>query len=132
MKERDIMHEAGSYWVGRTATSYTVYRAGVTHSTPDSSYPVDPDGLSVAIARCKYLASRPPGFTLTRTLAGGYSATIPPGPEPDREILRHAVEAFGHLVGRGSRLTGPELAQRIRNVYTHPRAAEVAAILERY
>jgi hypothetical protein len=52
-----IYHEAGDFWVGRTyrPPSYTVYRSGVTHSTPDSSYPSTADGLSLAIARCDYL-----------------------------------------------------------------------------
>lgn len=56
MRESDIMHENGPYWVGRTTGSYTVYRSGVTHSTPDSSYAKTPDGLSIAIARADYLA----------------------------------------------------------------------------
>lgn len=58
MKESDIKHERGSYWVGatRSPASYTVYKNGVTHATPDSSYAKNPDGLSIAIARCNYLA----------------------------------------------------------------------------
>lgn len=64
MRESDIMHDRGTHWVGRTGkvghlnASYTVYRAGATHSTPDSSYRQDTDGLSLAIARCDYLANR--------------------------------------------------------------------------
>jgi hypothetical protein len=58
MKERDIKHENGRFWVGDTRNSYTVYRGGPTHSTPDSSYARTPDGLSIAIARCDYLAKR--------------------------------------------------------------------------
>jgi hypothetical protein len=56
MKERDIKHENGRYWVGDVRGTYTVYEAGITHSTPDSSYVHDDDGLSIAIARCDYLA----------------------------------------------------------------------------
>ena len=56
MKERDIKHENGRFWVGDTHGTYTVYEAGITHSVPDSSYAHDDDGLSIAIARCDYLA----------------------------------------------------------------------------
>lgn len=58
MRETDILHETGPYWVGRTPESYTVYRNGVTHATPESSYAPTPDGLSIAIARADYLAKR--------------------------------------------------------------------------
>lgn len=58
MRESDIMHENGSFWVAREKTAYTVYRVGVTHSTSDSSYGKTPDGLSIAVARCDYLAKR--------------------------------------------------------------------------
>lgn len=68
-------------------------------------------------------------FKLTRTTAGGYSATYPPG--PDRDMYRLAVNQYGYLVPRGTRVTGPELAARIRATYDNPQAAEVAALLER-
>lgn len=55
MKESDIIHEAGRYWVCKVQNTYTVYRSGVTHSTSDSSYRQDPNGLSIAIARANYL-----------------------------------------------------------------------------
>lgn len=58
MKEKDILHEFGKYWVCKTNDSYTVYKVGVTHSTPDSSYVLNTDGLSIAIARCNYLHKR--------------------------------------------------------------------------
>ncbi len=58
MTEKDIMHEAGSYWVGRERDSYTVYKIGATHSISDSAYAKTPDGLSIAVARCNYLAKR--------------------------------------------------------------------------
>ena len=57
MRESDIMHETGDYWVSRDRASYTVWKNGVTHSTSDSAYPKTPDGLSIAIARCNYLAN---------------------------------------------------------------------------
>ena len=60
IREDDIVHENGDFWVGRLRKErcYTVYRIGVTHSTPDSSYEMNPDGLSIAIARANYLAKR--------------------------------------------------------------------------
>ena len=62
MKESDIMHEStcGKFWVGRDRkpACYVVYRAGATHSTPDSGYALTSDGLSIARARCDYLAGR--------------------------------------------------------------------------
>ena len=58
MKESDIMHENGSYWVGRERKSYTVYRSRVTRSVSDSAYAKTEDGLSIAITRCDYLAKR--------------------------------------------------------------------------
>lgn len=55
-KIQDIKHENGSYWVLDTKDSYAVMLNGVTHSTSDSSYARTDDGLSIAIARCNYLA----------------------------------------------------------------------------
>ena len=58
MRESDIMHEVGDYWVARQKGTYVVYKVGVTHSISDSAYAKTPDGLSIAIARCNYLAGR--------------------------------------------------------------------------
>lgn len=60
MKESDIIHEVGSYWVGRDRKlgAYVVYKIGLTHSTSDSAYGLNPDGLSIAIVRANYLAKR--------------------------------------------------------------------------
>jgi len=58
IREADIIHENGAFWVLRERDAYTVYRSGVTHSTPDSTYHPTPDGLSIAVARCNYLAKR--------------------------------------------------------------------------
>ena len=62
MQESDIMHETpcGNYWVGRDKCSkaYVVYKVGVTHSTSDSAYALNADGLSIAICRADYLAKR--------------------------------------------------------------------------
>jgi hypothetical protein len=53
-----IIYELGQYWVGDTGKHYTVFKIGVTHSILDSSYRRDKNGLSVAVARCDYIANR--------------------------------------------------------------------------
>jgi hypothetical protein len=58
MRESDIKHENGDFWVCDNRTQYTVYRTGLTHSVADSSYAHNENGLSIAIARCDYLATR--------------------------------------------------------------------------
>ena len=55
MKESDIMHENGKYWVLREKDRHTVVKMGFTHGISDSSYEKTDDGLSIAIARCDYL-----------------------------------------------------------------------------
>lgn len=54
MRESDILHENGHFWVGRTKSDFTVFVVGATHSVSDSTY----EDLSVAVARCDYLAKR--------------------------------------------------------------------------
>jgi hypothetical protein len=63
VKEKDIVHENGKYWVLRNESEscYFVMEAGATHSKSESAYPLDPDGLSIAICRCDYLARRQAG-----------------------------------------------------------------------
>lgn len=58
MKETDIKYENGNYWVLGTKEAYTVMVAGITHSKSDSAYPPTPDGLTLAVSRCNYLARR--------------------------------------------------------------------------
>ena len=57
MLERDIIHQSGDFWVCREHNKYTVMRDKLTHSITDSSYAKTPEGLSVAIVRCNYLAA---------------------------------------------------------------------------
>lgn len=59
-KVEDIAHENGTAWVltDTKRQCYTVFIAGITHSTSDSAYPLTDDGLSIAIARADYLAAR--------------------------------------------------------------------------
>jgi len=56
--EKQIKHENGKFWVLDTGKTYAVMQNGVTHSTSDSEYPRNKNGLSIAIARCDYLARR--------------------------------------------------------------------------
>jgi hypothetical protein len=58
IKEKDIKHEQGDFWVLDTGKGYAVMKTGTTHSTSDSEYAHSADGLSIAIARCNYLARR--------------------------------------------------------------------------
>lgn len=62
MRESDIVFEKGNYWIGRDrkVSTYIVFKIGPTYSTSDSAYALTPDGLSIAIARCDYLANRRP------------------------------------------------------------------------
>lgn len=53
-----ILYENGNYWIASKKDAYTVYCCGITHSTSDSSYSKTQDGLSIAKARCDYLAKR--------------------------------------------------------------------------
>lgn len=60
MRESDIVHENGRYWVLRDVkhVAYTVYISGITHSTSHSSYPLTDDGLLLAKACADYWAGR--------------------------------------------------------------------------
>lgn len=58
MREKDIVHENGNFWVGQDKGTFVVFCAGATHSVSDSAY----EDQSVAIARCDYLAKRYPDF----------------------------------------------------------------------
>ena len=58
IRAKDIVHENGRRWVLDSPAAYVVMTAGLTHSTSDSAYTRDPDGLSIAVARCDYLARR--------------------------------------------------------------------------
>jgi hypothetical protein len=57
-RESDIVYENDACWVRKDRKSYTVFKIGLTHSTSDSSYRKNPDGLSIAKARCDYLARK--------------------------------------------------------------------------
>ena len=66
MREQDIMHENGNFWVGRErgaapGGAYVVFKTGTVCSESDSAYAKTPDGLSIAVARCDYLAKREAG-----------------------------------------------------------------------
>lgn len=58
MKESDIMHEVGRYWVCRERDRYTVCRNLVSCAETVQSFARSEDGLSLAIAYSDYLAGR--------------------------------------------------------------------------
>lgn len=58
MRESKIVYENGAFWILHDKGRYIVMRAGITHSESDSAYTGDADGLSIAKARCNYLAKR--------------------------------------------------------------------------
>lgn len=58
MRERHIVLENRIAWIYAHADAYTVYVKGVSVSTPDSSYTMSADGLSIAIARCNWHAAK--------------------------------------------------------------------------
>ena len=55
MKELNILHNAGDYWVTNEGTkdlpSFHVWKNGITHATCDSAY----SDLSLAVSRANYL-----------------------------------------------------------------------------
>lgn len=55
-----IIYENGIYWVAanKKLSCYVVFKNGVTHAKSDSAYPLTADGLTLAKARCDYLAKR--------------------------------------------------------------------------
>lgn len=88
LKEKQIIHENGMFWVCENSDDYTVYKIGVTHSVSDSAYEKSEDGKSIAIARCDYLAKRhakaclPVGQSdLFKPLLSGYYVTMIDGPK---------------------------------------------------
>lgn len=60
IRESDIMHENGDFWVlrsrGGKQPNYAVMKNVGTRSVADSAYELSADGLSIAIARCDWLA----------------------------------------------------------------------------
>jgi len=58
VKESDILHENGRFWVCKIRGAYHVMRPHQCASITDSAYRLDADGLSIAKARCDYLARR--------------------------------------------------------------------------
>ncbi len=58
IRESEIIHERGSYWVLRTRRSFDVMQCGLTHSTTVQSFAPSADGKSLAIAYCDYKGQR--------------------------------------------------------------------------
>ncbi len=57
-RESAIVYETPVCWVRQDQKAYTVFRTGAVVSTSDSAYKKNPDGLSIAKARCDYLTKR--------------------------------------------------------------------------
>lgn len=57
-READIVHQNGGFWVLRDRAAYVVMRDTPTHAVSDCGFPKTDDGLSIAVARCDYLAQR--------------------------------------------------------------------------
>ena len=58
MRESDIMHENGNFWVAKDKSGYLVLECGITHSKTLCTFAKDTDGLSLAVAYCDYKAKR--------------------------------------------------------------------------
>lgn len=60
MKESDIMYDTGTHFVLKQNRGYTVFKPckELNAVESDSTYALDADGLSIAIARCDYLHKR--------------------------------------------------------------------------
>lgn len=62
MREKQILYQNGDAWVHSASPKmqrcYTVMVDSGTHSKSDSAYALTDDGLSLAKARCDYLAKR--------------------------------------------------------------------------
>lgn len=112
-EERSIVHENGAFWVRRNPTQYTVYKQGITHSQADSSYPLTPDGLSIAIARCDYLAK-----SKASPAANGLSAN----PTSDR---RHTAKSVSLALGMGREVRVHSARQATHDTNTTYRISEV-------
>jgi hypothetical protein len=58
LKESDILHESGAYWVTHAPYGYEVYKTGHTHSTRCAQIRyTGAQGLARAIAECERRAS---------------------------------------------------------------------------
>ena len=59
-KVENIVFELPNFWVlgDKKKKAYHVMKVGISVSESDSSYAMNDDGLSIAIARAKYLQKR--------------------------------------------------------------------------
>ena len=55
------------------------------------------------------------------------SLCFPPGRE--NEILRYAIEAYGHIVPKNTRLSFPEFADLIEKHYTNSEVSTICKVL---
>jgi|GEM_PF-1453992 len=100
----NILHEAGNYWISnegtKKAAAFHVWEIGITHSTCDSAY----NDMSLAVARCNYLAERKEskmlynGKTL-EYIAGNFPANMPEIHREQylancKEVIKNESEGF--------------------------------------
>lgn len=57
MKDQ-VLHENGKYWVRDELYGYVVYENGITHAVSVQAFPLNEDGLSLAMAYCDYIADK--------------------------------------------------------------------------
>ena len=62
MKKSKLLHENGSFTLHDTGKDYTVFVNGSVYAVSDSVFAKSADGLSLATARCDYLAKRYPSI----------------------------------------------------------------------
>ncbi len=58
VKEPDIVHDRGTFWVLKEPHCYNVLQSGPTHSLTLVQFAPTEDGKSLAIACCDYKADR--------------------------------------------------------------------------
>jgi len=60
LKSHGIVQSFDYAWIhrDRRQARYVVYRNTITHSESDSAYPLDDNGLSLAMVRAKYISGR--------------------------------------------------------------------------
>lgn len=56
LEKHGIVFEIDGFYVKTMKDGYAVFRPGATHATSTETYALTPDGLSLAVASCKYMA----------------------------------------------------------------------------
>jgi hypothetical protein len=59
MKEKNIVYEVNGHYVGRDSGLYRVYHPTNSYAVSEVAFPLDRDGLSLAIMACAYNGGAP-------------------------------------------------------------------------